>query len=161
MYSELWLAIDTWKCRTALFYCTWCVLRAFAVAVVSVLASVRLVKDSNTQTRRCVVWWRLFSRNLKSHLRTVQLCYLGRNATFRWERGRFATEGSVNSETIMRGAVSAFIQMAAHRSVRKPTAELGVPFWIVFDHMKKEPAVWSFLPLSVKRTQRCRREKTS
>jgi hypothetical protein len=37
----------------------------------------------------------------------------------------------------------------AHESVRKPSAELGVPFWIVFGHMKKELAVWSFLPLSV------------
>jgi hypothetical protein len=49
----------------------------------------------------------------------------------------------------MCGTVSAFIQLAPHKSVRKQSAELGVPFWIMFDHMKKELAVGSFRPLSV------------
>jgi hypothetical protein len=47
------------------------------------------------------------------------------------------------------GAVSAFFQLAVHKSVRKSSAELGVSFWIVFEHMKKERAVGSILPLSV------------
>ena len=111
--------------------------------------SVRLMEESNKQARRCFRWCPLFSRDLKNHLRTIQLCYLGRNANFRRESGRFCTERSINSKTITCNAVSALIQLAVHKSVRKPSAELGIPFWIVFDHMKKELAVWSFLPLSV------------
>lgn len=142
------LGKNTWECHTVLFLCTWCVLRAFAVAVNECLVpSVRLMKDSNTQARRCIKWWRLFSSDLKKHLRTIQLCYLGRNATFHRESGRFCTERSIISETVICGAASAFIQLAAHKSVRKPSAKLEVPFWIVFDHLKKERVAGSFLPL--------------
>lgn len=66
---------------------------------------------------------------------------------FSSRKWKYCTERSINSETVTCGPVSAFIQLTAHKSVRKPSAK--VPFLIVFDHLKKERAVGSFLPLSV------------
>ena len=61
----------------------------------------------------------------------------------------------------MCGAVSALIQLAPHKSVRKPSAELRVPLWIIFDHMKKELASGVIAAFVCEPTHRCRHEKTS
>jgi hypothetical protein len=49
----------------------------------------------------------------------------------------------------MYGAVSASIELMPYKSMGKRSAELGVPYWIVFENMKTDLAMRSFRPLSV------------